>query len=249
MRIGRHSFKHTLAGTLAVLALLPILIGLGVWQLRRAEEKRSLIEQFAGGGVTTQQLHADGIESLALLQNIVVSGAFDATRQVLLDNMPASRDASGFGRPGYRVLTPMRIEPRGILLVDRGWIPLGRTREDLPSLAVEDHSRTIRGRIAELPRPALRMKNPVGRETWPRVLNFPTLPELKDLYGPDLLPRIVLLDPAEPDGFKRDWSERYSIREFGPERHIGYAVQWFGLALTLVVIYIVVGFHRGKRQV
>jgi len=54
------------------------------------------------------------------------------------------------------------------------------------------------------------------------------------------LPRIVLLDPSEPDGYEREWSARYNFSEFGPERHTAYAVQWFGMALALLVIYVVV---------
>jgi surfeit locus 1 family protein len=241
-------FKPTLPGTLAVLASLPLLMSLGFWQLRRADEKRELIDQFAGGDVTTQQLHADSVAELPLLQHISVHGRFDGSRQVLLDNIPAAKDASGFGRPGYRVLTPMSIDEKHILLIDRGWIPLGRTRSELPNLAVNGEPRAVRGRIAELPRAGIRMKNEPANVPWPRVMNFPTLLELRELYGEALLPRIVLLDPNEPDGFKRDWSARYSVGEFGPDKHIGYAVQWFGLALALVVIYIVVGIHRGKQE-
>jgi surfeit locus 1 family protein len=79
-------------------------------------------------------------------------------------------------------------------------------------------------------------------------LNFPTLPELQSMFGPSLLPRIVLLDESEPDGFRRDWSARYSVTEFGPEKHIGYAVQWFGLALALIGIYIVVGLKPANKS-
>src|SRR5262249_10885086 len=160
-----------------------------------------------------------------------LNGQFDGARQVLLDNIPASKDAAGFSKPGFRVLTPLLIEGQNIVLVDRGWIPLGRTRDELPDLSVAGEPRSLRGRIAELPRAGFRMQGGPPKATWPRVLNFPTLDELRALYGATLLPRIVLLDPAEPDGYKRDWSSRYSIGEFGPSKHVGYAVQWFGLAL------------------
>ena len=79
-------------------------------------------------------------------------------------------------------------------------------------------------------------------------MNFPTLPELQTIFGATLLPRIVLLDESEPDGFRRDWSAHYSVTEFGPEKHIGYAVQWFGLALALIAIYIVVGLKQANNS-
>jgi surfeit locus 1 family protein len=245
-RLKLDRFKPTLAGTLAVLALLPVLMCLGFWQLRRAEEKRELIASFDAGASTTQQLTATNAGELPLLQNVMVYGRYDAARQILLDNMPSSKDAANRTRPGYHVLTPLQLNERDIVLIDRGWVPLGTSRESLPDIALpeaalhEPHS--VRGRIAELPRAGMHMPSASG--AWPKVLNFPTLTELRTLYGDGLLPRIVLLDPAEPHGFQRDWSTRYSVGEFGPEKHIGYAVQWFGLSGTLVVIYLVIGFRK-----
>jgi surfeit locus 1 family protein len=172
-----------------------------------------------------------------------VEGTYDSARQVLLDNMPSSRAAAGFSQPGYRVLTPLLIATKQAVLVDRGWLPLGSSRAVLPKLDVSSATRTVRGRLAELPRPGIRLQPSVSQATWPRVLNFPTHAQLESLYGIELLPRIVLLDPQEPDGFKRDWTERYSVAEMGPANHVGYAVQWFGMALVLVIIYVVLALR------
>jgi len=49
----------------------------------------------------------------------------------------------------------------------------------------------------------------------------------------------VLLDPAAPDGYRRNWRPS----DFGPERHIGYAFQWFALAVTLVILYLAWSFR------
>jgi len=57
----------------------------------------------------------------------------------------------------------------------------------------------------------------------------------------------VLLDAAEADGYERDWSDRFDFGDFGPSRHVGYAVQWFGMALALLAIYIVVSLKRPQR--
>ncbi len=244
MRIAHRQFRPTLAGTLATLALLPVLLSLGFWQLRRADEKRTVIAQFAGGAVSTRNLTASNAAELPLLQHVSIQGRYDSSRQVLLDNMPASKDASGFGRPGYRVLTPLLMDAGQRVLIDRGWVPLGSTRDVLPNIAVDGQLRTVQGRLAELPRPGIRMQGAPAKASWPRVLNFPTLPELQSLYGAALLPRIVLLDEGDADGFRRDWSARYSVGEFGPDKHIGYAVQWFGLALALVTIYVVLALRQ-----
>jgi surfeit locus 1 family protein len=241
MRIANRSFKPTVIGSLVTVAMVALLLSLGFWQLRRAEEKRTVLDRFSLGATTTELLSANNAAALPLLQQVTIDGRFDSTRQVLLDNMPAPKNSGGIGKPGYRVLTPLLCDGY-IVLVDRGWVPLGATRAILPDMQVTSYLRTLRGRLAELPRAGMRLQGAPQTESWPRVLNFPTLQDLQALYGVTLLPRIVLLDENEPDGFRRDWSARYSVNEFGPDKHIGYAVQWFGLALALVVIYIVVGF-------
>lgn len=247
MRIANRRFKPTLAGTLTTCLLLPILIGLGFWQLSRAEEKRALLAEFQLGSATTQQLSSNSIERMPSLQQAIATGHYDASRQILLDNIPYTGTAnSGLrnGQPGYHVLTPFKLADERIVLVNRGWLPLGSQRNQLPAINVNEQPRSIRGRVKELPRPGIRMGVAAQTNNWPRVLNFPTLTDLRAAYGDKLLPKILLLDPSEPDGFARDWSARYSFGEFGPDRHLAYAVQWFALAVTLCVIYGIVNFKR-----
>jgi surfeit locus 1 family protein len=52
---------------------------------------------------------------------------------------------------------------------------------------------------------------------------------------------LLLLDAGAPDGFEREW--RPAMR-FGPERHLGYAIQWFALALALTVIFVALSLQR-----
>src|SRR5690606_32198583 len=150
-------------------------------------------------------------------------------------------------RPGYRVLTPFELESGGIVLVDRGWVPMGDRRTDVPDLAVSEELRELRGRLDELPRPGLRV-NDDAQETsgaWPRLLNFPTHATIERALGFAVARRIVLLDPSEPDGFERSWDAR---AQFGPERHIGYAVQWFAFAIVAIVIYLTVSLRKHETD-
>ena len=50
-------------------------------------------------------------------------------------------------------------------------------------------------------------------------------------------------DSAEPDGFVRDWKPS----GLTPERHLGYAFQWFALALTLAVL-VLVSFLKSRES-
>ncbi|WP_338016018.1 SURF1 family cytochrome oxidase biogenesis protein, partial [Cognatilysobacter segetis] len=62
---------------------------------------------------------------------------------------------------------------------------------------------------------------------------------------PALAPRVLRLDPALPFGYPRDLE--LLVNTLPPDRHRGYAVQWFGLAATLLVIALVLTFHRSRR--
>lgn len=235
--MGSRVFAPGWFGSLLTLVLLPGLIGLGLWQLRRAGEKRELMAQAEQGRKQIRPLTAVNASRLARYQRVSVEGSYEPAHQVLLDNMP-----SVHGQPGYRVLTPFKLSDQSLLLVDRGWVPMGAERRQRPQIAVDAQPRQIVGMLDELPRPGVRAGNAgIQPDIWPQVLNYPTLQELQGLYGPGLQSRIVLLDAAAVDGFERAWQINLG---FSPERHVAYAVQWFGLAATLLIIFVVVNLKR-----
>lgn len=209
-------------------------INLGMWQLRRAAEKRALVEQIDAGAATTRQLITTATE-LPRYQTVTATGHYETAHQILLDNMPSLR-----GMPGYRVLTPFQLKDGGWILVDRGWLPMGPDRSARPVLEVGEAERTILGRVDELPRPGIRLASGESQATgWPRVMNFPERADLERALDRPLAARIVRLDPSQNDGFERTIAMR---TDFGPNRHIAYAVQWFAFAATMFVIYVLLNF-------
>ena len=139
---------------LATALLVAVCVWLGYWQLDRAREKQALIDGFRRGDATSVDITSRSLDGLARYQTVNARGAYEPRRQILLDNMPAAD-----GRPGYRVLTPFRRTTGGaLLLVDRGWVPLGDSREHLPALDVPDDAREITGRVDQPPVPGLRMR-------------------------------------------------------------------------------------------
>lgn len=234
-RVGNRVFAPGLVPTLVMLPLLALLLSLGSWQLRRAHEKAALFEAFARGSDATLPLPA-GAAPVPRYAHVVARGAYLPDRQILIDNMTHAE------RAGYRVLTPLARDDGSIVLVDRGWVPLvdgGRTR--LPDVAVGAEPREIAGRVDDPPRAGIDVDSSLGTG-WPRVLGFPTIAQLEQVLGRPVYPRIVLLDADRPDGYVRAWQPP----GMPPERHVGYAVQWFGLALTLVIIYVVVNLKRSS---
>jgi len=229
-------FAPRIHWTLLALAGIALFVSLGRWQLGRAEEKRVLFAGFAAGDVEAVELPG-GLVPVERYRRVRASGRYDAGRQFLLDNMP--RD----GVPGVHVLTPLVRDDGSVLLVDRGWIAIGGDRRALPALPVDGAPRQVTGRADSLPRPAVELEAPPG-SGWPRLVSFPTTGELAAALGVAVHPQVLLLDDGEPDGFVRDWQPPGMT----PDRHIGYAVQWFGLATAVAVTWLVLSFRPRKES-
>lgn len=214
-------------------------IWLGFWQLGRAEEKQALLNQYATAQQSQVEITPQNAAALPRYQRAKVAGRFDPAHQILLDNMP-----SHTGQPGYRVLTPFETSA-GWLLVDRGWLPLGSTRSQLPDISVGEGERTLTGTIDDLPRAGLELAAPPVDSTapWPRVLSFPQRPALEQQLGHELISGLLLLDASQPEGYERIWEAHLG---FKPERHIGYAVQWFAFAVAAVILFVITGFRTKK---
>lgn len=227
-------------------ALELLFLRLGVWQLDRSAEKKALSEAFSAGTSAPrfERLPATAAAA-ARYATVAVTGRYDGSAQVLLDAMTKN------GVAGYEVLTP--FEPLGgggrWLLVNRGWIAAEPVRSQLPSLPIGEERRRVVGRIAELPRPGLKLgtasgERPIRAGPVERRL-FPTPAELEQDLGRPLYPYQLWLDPGEPDGFARDW------RPGGlpAAQHWAYAVQWFALAALVAVVGLgLVWRSRARRR-
>ena len=229
-------FKPALLPTIITLILLYLLVSLGFWQLDRADEKRALLAEYRqgdeDGAIFIRQQMAD-IEDLAY-QMARSRGRYDSRQQLLLDNRTHD------GQAGYHVVTPLRLPDGSAVLVNRGWIGLGPDRSQLPDVPVSESERQVVGRIKPLQENVFRLGDELPRERWPYRVQHIDVEAISAELGYPVMPFVLLLASDQDDGFVRDWKPL----TFGPERNKGYAVQWFGLAAALLLIYIVVNIKR-----
>lgn len=217
--------------TLLAVAGVALFSSLGRWQLHRAAEKRAQDASFAAGDAEAVPLPA-GFATVARFRRARVSGHYDAAHQFLLDNM-THEDV-----PGVQVLTPLVRADGSVVIVNRGFVPTSGDRRVLPDVSVGSGPRVVTGRVDELPRPAISLASPAGHG-WPRRLSFPRIADLAAILHVPTYPQVLLLDRGEPDGYLRDWHPL----GLTAERHLGYAIQWFGLALAVAVTWLVLSFR------
>ena len=238
-----YSFKPAWTVSVGLIGVFSLFISLGFWQLRRAEEKQALM--------ATRQQRA--MESALLLdgklpdsgdwryRSVVVEGEYDPAHQFLLDNQIHAQKA------GFHVLTPMRM--RGgdeVVLVNRGWISGGPERGDYPPLAVASGPVRIAGVVDRFPGVGWKLAGAeIPGPGWPSLVQLAEPGPLGNKLGHPVLPFQVLLDPAEPDGYVRDWRET----RLTPEKNRGYALQWFLFAAIALILYLRHAFSRRPSPV
>lgn len=238
MHLGNLEFRPGRLPTAVTLVLLGVLTGLGLWQLERAPEKRALLEQWrARREAPPRSLDRVLAGKPAPFTPVEAVGRYDGEHQFLLDNQIRNQ------RPGFHVLTPLRIagSDRSIL-VNRGWVPMGQGRSDLPELPVPGERVRVTGVLAPPPQAGIRLGAPdPGRQRWPKVIQYMVPERMADQVGYPVAKRVIRLSPEAAHGFDRNWEVPVP---FGPERHVGYAVQWFALAVVLLGIYLAVNTKR-----
>lgn len=220
------------AGWLLALAVAAVCAWLGMWQLQRMHAKQAWLDASA------QVLERRVERPLALAADpararefdwAAGAGHFAPLPAVLLDNQ--NRE----GRPGvraYRVFVPAQADAPP-LLVELGWLPLPGDRR-LPAVPAPAAER-VSGLLLAPPSPGLAA--PVVEVQPDGSLLLVTLdpPVVANALGlPALAARVLRLDPDLPLGYARDLD--LLPNTLPPQQHLGYAVQWFALALAVLAI-------------
>jgi surfeit locus 1 family protein len=227
-----------------LVALVPVFAGLGGWQLHRADQKERLQAEYdrrvdaAPLRVAGRAMPADELK----FRRVIARGSYDSSYQILMDNRVHHR------QPGYHVVTPFRIENTDMrILVNRGWVPLGVSREVLPDVDPPSGTLEIKG-VAMIPSDkafTLGGTDPVSRSwqpVWPRL----DMKQYAALVPFIVQPGVVLLDADAAGGYLREWSRL----DTGIALHYGYAFQWFALAALAVGIAAWLGYrllHRSTK--
>jgi len=229
--------------TLLTLMILPVLIALGIWQLGRADEKRAILAERAAKeampalDVTAQS--ADHSNDIAYRQ-LRVSGTFDPRYRIYIDNKVHK------GRVGYQIVEPLVFsDGETAVLVNRGWLAGTASRAQLPTVPEIDAPVTITG-IAKIKTRDVASFGAGNRsgENWPALVRWVDIGELQQSI-PYKLKNFLLLqtNPVE-DGLIREWEFVSSP----PEKNQSYAMQWFTMAVALILIYLVVNLKRTGNQ-
>jgi len=241
LRVGNLVFTPSLWPTLVFVALMTLLLGLGNWQVNRAQEKQALVDAKQGRQLEPPlRLGGAAIDAqLDRFRPALAGGRYVDDQQWLLDNRLYR------GQPGYHVFSLMQLDNGTQLLVNRGWVSVGESREFLPSLPLPQGRVELQGHLDSPESVGLVLgEPPVGSIAEQVLLQSLDIQALSEARGLQLLPLALVIDAGQAGALQYDWSP---VETISPEKHLGYAVQWFALALALLIIYLGVNTRRAEQ--
>ena len=243
--------RHPVFLWLFALAAFGLFLRLGSWQLERRHEKQAMLDAVAAvlTDRTPQPLAQrvnDALPSGAgkLAQQyawVDGRGTFLDRPAVLLDNQ--QRDGR-VGVRAYRAFLPDGATTP--VLVELGWRALPGDRV-MPATPRPEGAVRLKGLLLPPPSPGLAASLLAPQADGTLLATGLRLPDVAAAMGlPALAPRVLRPDPALPLGYARDLD--ILPNTLPPEKHLGYAVQWFGLAAAVLVTTLLLAWRARRRR-
>jgi surfeit locus 1 family protein len=229
--------------SLLVLLLLPLCLRLGVWQLAREQEKLALQQSWEQRQREIPvELRSLATEGDLQYRQVWMEGRYDNEHVFLLDNRIHE------GQVGFEVVQPFRTSQGETVFVNRGWLAAGVSRQDLPTPPVLEEAVRVQGSVYVPVGDALVLGQISPGPEWPKLIQTLDIAELARLSGIEandsLFGYSVRLAEATPGVLQRNWS----VISTTPEKHRGYAVQWFAMAAALVLLYLYYSTRKPARN-
>ena len=221
-----------------IIATLALLITLGFWQLDRADEKRAIEDQVANANANIAELITDvDLLSEKEYYHVHLQGSYIKDKQFIYDNQIVDQI------PGYYVLTPFVLKGNSrAILINRGFIPWNGRRDQIADIDIGAEITEVKVQISK-PVKRIELKTDQIKPDFPVLIQALDLVKMSAIASLDFASIVGLLSPESENGFVRQW-EPYTG---SIERHIGYAIQWFLMALVLSIIGVRLALKQRKK--
>ncbi len=238
MTILGWQFTPKLWSTIATTVGIVIFIQLGNWQLSRADEKESrqerldLLSKEPAVAVPDNPVRIEDFQ----YRQVDARGEYVPTHTIYLDNKIFQ------GMAGYQIITPLRIGKSAMhVLVNRGWAPANRDRSILPEVPAPNGEVVVSGLATIASQKTLELSaDVVAGKVWGNL----DIERYRRATGLMLQPVMILQQDDVKDGLVRQWARPDS----GAAKNLGYALQWFAMALAVLIIYLVLSVKRNRPK-
>ncbi|HPF46520.1 MAG: SURF1 family protein [Alphaproteobacteria bacterium] len=232
-----YSFKPRLWPTLISIILLACLLWLGNWQVERLEWKLGLIKQIEN------RAYAEPVTLPATLSNpedmeylsVKVTGKFSNDQEMTLYSVGPN------GEAGYDLYTPFADQSGKIIIINRGWVPERMKNQQSRPETLESDIVTVAGLLrAPVKKLWYGPENDPDNNNW-YYGNLNAMISAQNLTN--VFPMFLYaVSMGNNDGFPIAGRTELNI----VNNHLDYALTWYGLAIVLVIIYLIA--HLKKKE-
>jgi surfeit locus 1 family protein len=233
-------FRFTPSWLMLFFATLVFLffIRLGFWQIQRADEKKGMI---SAQKMQEKQKPVKWTKNQKLpvqYEQIIVKGTY-LSQVFLLDNQHHQHQF------GYDVLSPLELDDGSVIMIDRGWVPGEVTRRVLPNIQVPHGMEQVQG-IAYFPSKKQWVLGPVMEEKGKKMIILERVDEqlISQVLQKTVHPFMIRLEKQDANGFVREWK----TVAMPPQRHLAYALQWFVMALVVLIIFVALNLKKKNEE-
>lgn len=221
-----------------VVAAVAVMVGLGTWQVQRLQWKTGLIaDREAALALPPVDLSGNPDElRTASFRRVRAHGVFLHDKEIVLG--PRTYN----GAAGWHVITPLRFPGGATVLVNRGWVPYARREPATRPVSQPSGPVRVAGLIRAVSPPGtFTPDNEPGKGDW----YYLDIPALAKHLGIRSLPVYTIDAGSAPNPGGYPIGGQTIIRPVN--RHLEYAVTWYGLAVVLLVIYVI-DLRRRRRD-
>jgi len=237
LNIGPVVFSPGIVPTIVTLLIVYVMFTLGQWQYEKGEyisnQQNKINERRYLPPVSMEELPHEQEDRIFV--PVIVRGVFDTEHHFYFDN----RIVNGFA--GYDIFTPFRMDDGNTVLVNRGWLKQGRTRQDMPEFETVSSMVSFRALMDRPPSKDFMLADNVHSNiSWPMVLQYIDTQEISGMLGYEVMPMVLRLDKEADHGFYRE----IPVLNLDSAKNTGYAFQWYAMLVALLVIYIAVNTKK-----
>ena len=211
--------------TIFVFFSIILFCSLGTWQIYRLQWKVDLINEINNGLNSEPVFYSN--TNIKNYQKVKFSGIFDFEKQVYLYSL------NNKGKPGYDIITPLKINSNEILLINRGWIQKDRKGNKNINKVKSNSYEGILKKITK-PNP-FKPDNDIENNIWYSL----KLTDLEDFTGYKLSNFVLFLQNNQ-----NNLVENKIVSPDLPNNHLKYALTWYSVALSILLYFL---YFRKKQ--
>ncbi|KTD53401.1 SURF1 family protein [Legionella santicrucis] len=233
-------FRFTPSWLMLILAILffSLFVRLGFWQIQRADEKRKMIVAQKTQELQKPLFWTKSQKQPLQYERIILKGNY-LPQIFLLDNQHYQHQF------GYNVLSPLELPDGSIIMIDRGWVPGELSRQVFPNIIIPNEFVTLQGSVY-FPSKNQWILGPSLEKKGNKVVILERLDTqlISQVLQKAVSPFIIRLDKQDANGFVREWA----TVSMPPQRHLAYALQWFVMALVVLIIFVALNLKKKNEK-